>query len=221
MGLPSDLIRRGTRAAQPAATAVAAGTLYYVTDEATTERSSGAAWQTYGDGATPPVVLIDEQSPSGVSTITFSAIAATYRDLKCVVRGAGLKAASFVAVRFRFNGDTGSNYDFQANTFNNATATSAGQVAQAFIENGFLPAASGVSSAGGEAELTIYNYRDTTFHKACMGTSGVRLSGAASGLFNTQTWADWRNTAAITSVTAFLESGNFAAGSVVSLYGLR
>ena len=45
----TDAIQRGTRAAQPAATAVSAGTLYYVTDESKTERSTGAAWQDCSD----------------------------------------------------------------------------------------------------------------------------------------------------------------------------
>jgi hypothetical protein len=40
-----DVIQRGTRASQPAATAVSNGTLYYVTDEKIMERSTGAAWQ--------------------------------------------------------------------------------------------------------------------------------------------------------------------------------
>lgn len=40
-----DVIQRGTRAAQPAATAVSIGALYYVTDEKIMERSTGAAWQ--------------------------------------------------------------------------------------------------------------------------------------------------------------------------------
>ena len=41
-----DLLRRGTRAAQPAATAVTPGTLYCVTDERFhVERSSGSAWE--------------------------------------------------------------------------------------------------------------------------------------------------------------------------------
>lgn len=44
-----DIILRDTRANQPAATAVDVGTLYYVTDEATTERSNGTIWQTYSD----------------------------------------------------------------------------------------------------------------------------------------------------------------------------
>jgi len=43
------LIQRGTRAAQPAATAVVPGTLYCVTDEgAILERSTGSAWEAYG-----------------------------------------------------------------------------------------------------------------------------------------------------------------------------
>lgn len=57
-----DVILRGTRAAQPLATSVASGTLYYVTDEAVTERASdtsnsiGGAWETYTDtgGVVPP-----------------------------------------------------------------------------------------------------------------------------------------------------------------------
>lgn len=50
MALPSSIWQRGTRAAQPAASAVAAGTIYYVTDELVTERSTGAAWQDVSDG---------------------------------------------------------------------------------------------------------------------------------------------------------------------------
>lgn len=47
-----EIHRRGTRATQPAATVVTIGTLYFVTDELITERSDGAAWQTYsGAGA--------------------------------------------------------------------------------------------------------------------------------------------------------------------------
>jgi hypothetical protein len=42
-----DVILRGTRAAQPAANTVAAGTLYYVTDELKIERSTGVAWESY------------------------------------------------------------------------------------------------------------------------------------------------------------------------------
>lgn len=52
MALPSSINQRGLRSAQPAATTVAAGTQYYVTDESVTEWSDGAAWQTYSRVAT-------------------------------------------------------------------------------------------------------------------------------------------------------------------------
>ncbi len=52
MSLLSAVITRGTRAAQPAATTVAIGTLYFVTDESVTERSNGTTWDTFSDGGT-------------------------------------------------------------------------------------------------------------------------------------------------------------------------
>lgn len=47
-----DVILRGTRASQPAATAVSNGALYYVTDEKIMERSTGAAWQAVAESFT-------------------------------------------------------------------------------------------------------------------------------------------------------------------------
>lgn len=52
--LLADVIQRDTRANQPAATTVATGTLYHVTDEAITERSSGSAWQSFDDSGSVP-----------------------------------------------------------------------------------------------------------------------------------------------------------------------
>ncbi len=43
----SDVLLQGLRSAQPAATAVADGTLYYVTDEFKTEQSNGVVWSAY------------------------------------------------------------------------------------------------------------------------------------------------------------------------------
>lgn len=47
MSILASVIERGTRAAQPAATTVATGTLYFVTDELVTERSNGTTWDSY------------------------------------------------------------------------------------------------------------------------------------------------------------------------------
>lgn len=52
MSLFKDAIQRGTRAAQPAASAVIIGTLYYVTDEKLVERSTGSAWEKFSYAST-------------------------------------------------------------------------------------------------------------------------------------------------------------------------
>ncbi len=52
MALLSDVIQQGTRAGQPAATTVAAGTLYSVSDESgILERSDGTNWDSVGGSA--------------------------------------------------------------------------------------------------------------------------------------------------------------------------
>lgn len=56
------IIRRDTRANQPAAIDVLFGTIYYVTDEGIIERSNGVAWESYSSTGTPPT------TPAGVDT---------------------------------------------------------------------------------------------------------------------------------------------------------
>ena len=63
--------RRGTRADQPAATTVLAGTIYYVTDEGALERSTGAAWESY--------------SSSGVSRVVATGQTRTIANTMCLV----------------------------------------------------------------------------------------------------------------------------------------
>lgn len=59
MATPSSIIKVGTRALQPLATAVAAGVLYCVTDEGyVVERSTGAAWAQYAPYATNGLNMI-------------------------------------------------------------------------------------------------------------------------------------------------------------------
>lgn len=68
----STLIRRGTRGAQPAASAVSVGTLYFVTDELVTERSNGTSWEGFSDagsGSAPTTA----QYWTGASDATLSA----------------------------------------------------------------------------------------------------------------------------------------------------
>lgn len=75
MSTLAGVIQRGLRSAQPAATAVPAGTLYFVTDEDVTERSSGSAWQSYsgaggGGGGGTIVQIVTTQSGAQAASST-------------------------------------------------------------------------------------------------------------------------------------------------------
>ncbi len=66
----SDAILRSTRALQPAATSVGAGTLYFVTDELITERSDGAVWQSYsGSGSAGITALTGDVTATGPGSV--------------------------------------------------------------------------------------------------------------------------------------------------------
>jgi hypothetical protein len=72
---PRAILQRGTRAAQPTATAVAEGALYFVTDERVLERSTALAWESYSATADMGV-----SSPTTTGAITALASSVrTYR----------------------------------------------------------------------------------------------------------------------------------------------
>lgn len=72
MATPSDIIKRGTRAAQPTPSANAAGVLYYVTDESLLERWSGSAWESVegSSGAGTDTTAIHDDTSGEISAIT-------------------------------------------------------------------------------------------------------------------------------------------------------
>lgn len=166
------------------------------------------------------LVLIEEHvfSVAGANH-TFSSIPGTYRDLLLVVRARGTAVAGNSNVQLIFNGDTGANYDrqqTQTSTSVTATSNTFGSVAGLI---GDIPAASASSGSAGLVEATIGDYRGTTFHKITNGRSQWK-TGTSAGNYTTQINSmTWRNTSAITSILVQLGSGNFDAGSVVSLYG--
>jgi hypothetical protein len=63
---PRLILQQGTRADQPAASAVAEGTLYYVTDELVIERSNASTWDSWtiaGSGGGSWIPLVDGAEP--------------------------------------------------------------------------------------------------------------------------------------------------------------
>ena len=92
----ASMIQRGTRAAQPAAASVPVGTIYFVTDEGVTERSSGSAWETFSDVsvvANDSVTYAKMQNVSAASRLLGRGSAAGAGDPQEISIGTGLSMA--------------------------------------------------------------------------------------------------------------------------------
>jgi hypothetical protein len=151
---------------------------------------------------------------STASSVTFSSIPATYRDLIVVMNVGGATAASS---RMRFNADSGNNYNW---VFMNGSGSSTTSSSQSNQNNLDVGAFIGLSATVGPYNLIaqIMDYSATDKHKTVL--SRVNLT---SDLYpgTTALAGRWASTSAITTVQLFPDSAtNWIAGSRFDLYGV-
>ncbi len=164
--------------------------------------------------------LYDNIASGAIASWDVSGISQAYNNLKLVVITRGDVAATSVQVRMRFNGDSGSNY----NTQRGYSAGAGTGASQGLADNAHdLADSSAANSDAGAStvnEVLIPSYALTTFHKGwTMSAWNPRAysSGNQYGFFG---GGVWRSTVAITQVTIFPLTGNFIAGSRLTIYGL-
>ena len=144
---------------------------------------------------------------SSASSVTFSSIPATYRDLVLVCEGIPTNVSDMI--RLRFNGDTGNNYNW-VEAGGNGSATYSNTVANtAQVNFGYLVGTHRISMFG-----NIMDYSATDKHKTVL----VRQS--ATGEAVAMRANRWANTAAITSLNVSTTTNSFSAGFTFALYGI-
>ena len=145
---------------------------------------------------------------SSASSVSFSSIPATYRDLILIIDGTTTSGGDGGQIYGRFNGDTGSNYNFVELQGGSSPASFSGT--GTFFIAGFL-----LNSSRGNIILQFMDYSATYKQK----TSLVKAN--ASG-FGPQAFAHrWANTAAITSVSFTHQTGaSFSSGTTFNLFGV-
>jgi hypothetical protein len=147
---------------------------------------------------------------STTSSVTFSSIPATYRDLILVTNGASNITSEFAYIRF--NGDTGSNYSWvqmgggAVGVFSSSSTTTSWRISS------FAASGNRVVSA-----VQIMDYSATDKHK-----SGLIRDNGQEGTTNVVRAyaARWANTSAITSIQYFTSTGSLSSGFTLSLYGI-
>jgi len=156
------------------------------------------------------------------ANIDFADIPQTFNHLRLIGSLRGDAAAANVLCLLRFNGDSATNYDTQTVRGSGTTASAAWSTAASGVAI-TIPAASAAAVTIGPVTVDIPTYRGSGRRNALL-TSGWNAAASgtpSSGDVRVDTaFGTWRNGAAINRVTLAPGSGNLAAGSTATLYGI-
>jgi hypothetical protein len=144
---------------------------------------------------------------SSASSVTFSSIPATYRDLVVIITAQ--RTGSPTNMGLRFNGDSGSNYS-QVFMTGTGSATDSGPQSGTNAQIDIYPYAP--STGFNNYILQIMDYSATDKHKTMLRRTNEAGNATEAAAHR------WANTAAITSMTFLL--ANFNTGSTLALYGI-
>lgn len=158
------------------------------------------------------VKIANQTLTSGNPTITFSSIPSTYTDLVLI---GSLQTASSGAVRIRFNGDTGNNYEIMYQS----TTSTGGAIQGSYdtaVNGGYLSWHAGSASVSWcGLVFHLFNYSNSSTYKPGIN----RFGGKNEASFHVH---NWKSTSAINQIDIINSSGvNFIAGSILTLYGIK
>ena len=144
---------------------------------------------------------------ASASSVTFSSIPATYRDLVCVVAGQATGNSSIIAV---INSDTTGHYSYVRMEGDGSSTNSASSSVLAFAVVGRIS-----GSVESTNVFTVMDYSATDKHKTILGR------GDAPNDRTRAVAARWPSTSAVTSLEVKPDGQSFDSGATISLYGIE
>ena len=154
----------------------------------------------------------------GAASADFTSIVGTYQHLQVRYLARGTFSGNEIAVRMRLNSDTGNNYARHLIEGEGTTASAFGTSSGNLMALGSIPAATGTASAFGAGVIDLLDYANTSKYTTSRTLNGQDRNG--SGTINLAS-SLWMNTAVVTSITLFADSGNLAQYSSFALYGIK
>lgn len=148
---------------------------------------------------------------SAQSTVTFSSIPATYRDLRLVITTKNVTTQGYLGLQF--NGDTGSSAYYYVQMGGSGSAASSSVLSPSDGVTAIYVYPLGTTDAT-NAVVDIMDYSVTDKHKSVLS----RSNDASANV--TALAGRWANTAAITTLRFWTGSGSWGSGSTFSLYGI-
>lgn len=180
---------------------------------------SGLGWV---PGASAAVVRVAQfvVNPLIPVPITFLGIPGTYSALELVlvgsVNGSGSNPAE---ITLQINNDAGADYDSE--TIQNTTAAlvaGSESLAATSMSVGALPGAIGTPAGVGAIKIVIGNYA-ATGQKAILADCHYVLGTSTGQIVRRTTGGQWRLTAPVSRLALSATTGQFAVGTIATLYG--
>jgi hypothetical protein len=164
---------------------------------------------------------------SVTNTVTFTSIPSTYTDLEIVATAFGNNTSSGDYLRMRVgNGsvDTGTNYsytDFYASGFSGTMGYGFEANKNFMYVNGFGNMLHGNNASPMAANISIFDYANTTTQKRILIKDyGVRNGGAQDPVIEYFAHS-WRSTSAINTIQLYSDIVSWVVGATFTLYGIK
>ena len=153
----------------------------------------------------------------GTATITFSSIPATYTHLQ--IRIMARLSTTTSGGRVTFNSDTAANYSRHYLYGTGATTAAGGNANASNIDIVQATLSSATANIFGVNVIDILDYANTNKYKTLRALTGLDINAAGGEI---SLWSgNWRNTAAISTITVVPQTGSFVEYSSFALYGIK
>ncbi len=205
------LLELGTKLGTGAATPTAADDVLYV---------SGAGATAYGKKG---LVKIGDAAGTGASgVITFSSIPATYRELQATIYGRSSAAGPAVQCQMTINGDTtAGDYDSEWGLVSATTPSAIEHIGDVgYIDVGNFPGSNSTANLHSSTKLWFPEYAQTAGWKIVQFLTANALTLVTGNLTPRYGMGVLESTAAISSLTFTLASGNWTTASRITLWGV-
>lgn len=154
--------------------------------------------------------------------IEFASIPTTYSHLQVRVSGRSTGAYTYSSCYLRYNNDSGNNYTYHSlfGDGSSAAAYGRGLAGDNIMVSQNITGATALSGNFGTVLVDIIDYSNTNKYKVTRSMGGYDNNGSGTPIgticFNS---SNWNSTSAITNIKLYTD-GDFAAGTVASLYGI-
>lgn len=157
---------------------------------------------------------------SPAASIDISSISGSYRHLKLYLQTRSSTSGT-KSIGLKFNNDGGANYNSvrYSGNYNNDLGV-AEVIGGTSILIGYMPGSDTTAGLATSMELSIPNYSGATFSKSIISLTGPIFATSSANIWAQILHGWWSNTGAINRITLTPSANNFAAGTILSIYGL-